>query len=371
MAPNARRFPRILLAVVIGIGVTIHGTGSAAAVTDIGLAGAESFAVSAGTTVTNAGLTEVLSGHVGGPALGSVTGFGPGVVAVPSIVHEGTADAIAAQAGLTAAITTANQIDEGPPLVGPQLGAKVLTAGVYSFGSLDLTGTLTLDGQGNQDAVFIIRSGSSLTTAATSVVNLIGSAQACKVFWELTSSATLGADSTFVGTILATTSISVDDNATISGRLLAKAAVTLINDTITRPTCLPAVTTTTAGAFLDPSLFAPPPTTTSTSTTSTTSTTVARTTTTTAVVVPTTVAAAPAASVPVVEVRALSPVGPVSGSGSGVPGAGDGGDGDGSGITGDLPRTGGSTQQLLLVSLLGVLVGTVLIVSSSGRRRSA
>ena len=110
---------------------------------------------------------------------------------------------------------------------------------------MGLTGSLTLNGGGNPNAMFVFQAGSTLTTASASSVNLINGAQACNVFWQVGSSATLGTGSTFRGTILALTSITVTSATTIDGRVLARnGAVTLDNDTITRPICTTAAGTT-------------------------------------------------------------------------------------------------------------------------------
>ena len=114
---------------------------------------------------------------------------------------------------------------------------------------MGVTGTLTLDGQGDPNAVFVFQVGSALTTAVSSRVNLIGGAQAGNVFWQIGSSATLGTSSTFAGSILALTSISVNSGVTLNGRALARnGAVTLIGDTIQRPYRKPTATTTTTTA---------------------------------------------------------------------------------------------------------------------------
>jgi hypothetical protein len=103
---------------------------------------------------------------------------------------------------------------------------------------LALTGTLKLDAQGNPSAVFIFQAGSTLITAAGSEVALTNGAQACNVFWQVGSSATLGASSFFSGTILASASISMGDSVTVAGRALARdGAVTLINDAVVTPSC--------------------------------------------------------------------------------------------------------------------------------------
>jgi hypothetical protein len=135
--------------------------------------------------------------------------------------------------------------------VSADLGGQTLVSGVYTGGALALTGTLTLDGQGDPNAVFIFQAASSLTTASGSRVSLTGGLTACNVYWKVGSSATLGTGSTFVGTILALTSITATTGAVIQGRLLARnGAVTLDTNTITRSACAaaPAATTTTTAA---------------------------------------------------------------------------------------------------------------------------
>jgi hypothetical protein len=115
-----------------------------------------------------------------------------------------------------------------------------LVAGVYNAGGvvLDLTGTLTLDGKNNPNSVWIFQATSSLVTASSSRVRLINGASSCNVFWQVTSSATLGSGSTFVGTIMALTSITMNSGVTMHGRALARnGQVTLINDKITGNTC--------------------------------------------------------------------------------------------------------------------------------------
>jgi hypothetical protein len=119
-------------------------------------------------------------------------------------------------------------------------------------GTLGLTGTLTLDAQGDANAVFIFQAASTLITAPASTVRLINGAQACKVFWQVGSSATLDTTTTFVGNILALTSITANTGATVNGRLLARnGAVTLDTNTITRANCtaVPATPPTISTAF--------------------------------------------------------------------------------------------------------------------------
>jgi serine protease AprX len=203
--------------------------------TGLGLGTAESFAVLAGTTVTNTG-PSIVNGNLGLSPGAAVTGFGPGTVTGTTY----TADAIAlkAQSDLTIAYDDATA--RTPAASAPaDLGGLTLAPGVYrNASSLGLTGALTLDGQGDPNAVFVFQAGSTLTTGSASQVRLINGAQACNVFWKVGSSATLGAGSLLAGNILALTSISLNDGVTLQGRALARnGAVTLINDTITAAHC--------------------------------------------------------------------------------------------------------------------------------------
>jgi hypothetical protein len=147
-------------------------------------------------------------------------------------------------------ITASNDAAGRTPFttVSGDLGGTTLVAGVYhSASSMGLTGTVTLNGGGNPDTVWIFQAGSTLTTASSSTVALENGAQACNVFWQVGSSATLGTTTNFAGTIIATTSITLDTGATVNGRVLALGgAVTMDDNTINVPTCQLAATTTTS-----------------------------------------------------------------------------------------------------------------------------
>ena len=191
------------------------------------------FTVLAGSTITNTGPT-VITGNLGldpGTA-SSVTGFPPG--SVTGVKH--TADAVALQAknDLVTAYTDAATAPTTSNLTGKNLGGKNLTPGVYTFSSsAQLTGSLTLSGNG----VFIFRIGSTLTTASNSVVLLRNGAQACAVYWQVGSSATLGSGTQFQGNLMALTSITMVTGANIlKGRALARnGALTLDDNRITPP----------------------------------------------------------------------------------------------------------------------------------------
>jgi hypothetical protein len=196
----------------------------------ISLGTAQNFTVLGGSTVTNTGPT-VVTGDLGVSPGSSVTGFPPGVV-IAGTIHAADAVAAQAQSHLTNAYNTAAGLPCGTDLTGQDLGGMTLTPGVYCFSSsAGLTGTLTLDLQGNPNAFFLFQIGSTLTTASASSVVLLNSGGAncaANVFWQVGSSATLGTGSSFQGNILALTSITLTTGADIDGRTLARnGAVTL------------------------------------------------------------------------------------------------------------------------------------------------
>jgi hypothetical protein len=183
---------------------------------------------------TGALITGLTSAHVSG-TIYVVSAAGPaGYVINPSLLTTAKNDLEAAYSN--AAGRTPTETFTG----NNSLAGKTLTSGVYAFasGTTDLDGTLTLDAQGDENAVFIFQASSSLITASASRVELINGARYCRVFWVVPSSATLGSGSTFVGHIFAYASISVTSGTTVYGQLLARTgAVTLDHDTITNGPC--------------------------------------------------------------------------------------------------------------------------------------
>lgn len=193
---------------------------------------AEDFAVLAGSTVTNTGASTV-TGDLGVSPGSSVTGFPPGTIT--GTTHAGDATAAQAQIDLTVAYNNLVARPVTQDLTGQNLGGLTLGPGVYSFSSsAQLTGTLTLDGEGDANSTWVFQIGSTLTTASASVVDIINSGDAANVFWQVGSSATLGTTTDFKGNILAQASITLTTGATMEGRALARTgAVTLDTNDVT------------------------------------------------------------------------------------------------------------------------------------------
>jgi hypothetical protein len=197
---------------------------------DLGTAG--SYAVLAGSAVTNTG-SSVLTGNLGVSAGCAVSGFPAGIV--NGTINRCNGPAAQAQSDLNKAYITAKGMTPTATLTGKDLGGMVLTPGVYFFASsAQLTGTLTLNNLGNPNAVFVFQIGSTLTTASGSSVVFTSSLADKNVFWQVGSSATLGTTTAFAGNIIALTSITLNNGASITcGSALAiNGAVTLNNNVI-------------------------------------------------------------------------------------------------------------------------------------------
>jgi len=193
------------------------------------------FAILAGETVTNTGTTEI-TGDVG---LYAGTAF-PGA---PDVILHGEkhlSDDVALIAKNDLVTAYNDLAGRTPQIIKRELGGQKLTPGVYVSNEKDfqLTGKLTLDGQGDPNAIFIFQTDTTLITASASSVELIGGAIKCGVFWKVGSSATLGANSNFAGRIFALTSISLETGAEIQGQILARnGSVTLDSNKINGQPC--------------------------------------------------------------------------------------------------------------------------------------
>lgn len=228
---------------VAGLGlIMMFGIARASAQSAPSLGSAQSFAVLAGSTVTNTGASTI-SGDVGVSTGSAITGFPPGVI-LSGTTHSNDSLAIAAQSSLTTAYNTLAGQSTTQDLSGQDLGSKTLVAGVYNFASsATLTGVLTLNAQGNSNAVFVFKIGSTLTTASGSSIVVINGGSTCNVFWQVGSSATLGTTTSFVGNILALTSITLTTSANVAGRALARNGAVTLDTNNVNPACVVAVPT--------------------------------------------------------------------------------------------------------------------------------
>lgn len=218
---------------------------------------ADDFAILAGSSISDTGTSTVI-GNVGLDPTGgaSITGLTCGEVTGTIFDNNG------GYTGGGGGITTCRQTNGGllttakndlvtayndaagrspTTQIGTNLGGAVLVDGTYdsATGTFGITGTLTLDGQGNPDSVFIFKTSTTLITDSSSHVVLTNGAQACNVYWQVGSSATLGTSSDFSGTIMALISITDNGSTSVNGRLLARGGdVTLNNTTVTKPSCI-------------------------------------------------------------------------------------------------------------------------------------
>jgi hypothetical protein len=201
------------------------------------LGSAGNFKSLAGVGVTNTGSTTIAGGNLGLSPGSAVTGFPPGMMVAPAVMHITDPTAAQAQVDLTTAYNYAAGLPGAAVLPG-DLSGLTFTPGLYKTSSSVMlsAGNVTLDAQGNANAVFIFQIGSTLTTLGGTQVVLAGGAQAKNIFWQVGSSATLGTTSIFYGTILALQSITLDTGATLHGRALARnAAVTLDTNVVDDP----------------------------------------------------------------------------------------------------------------------------------------
>jgi hypothetical protein len=221
--------------------------GSAQAATAVGLGTADTFVVLSGAGgITNTGPT-TLNGDIGNfpdpsPAYG-------GALTINGTDHAG--DGVTQTAKLDLVTAFNNAAGQGPTLpVSADLGGQTLVPGVYNQAAtmnLSAPVPLTLDAAGNPNAVWVFQAASDLIVGSGASVTLINGAQACNVFWVVTSSATIGTGANFIGTVLALTSITVQTGATVQGRVLSQTGtVTLDTNTITRPVCVAPATPTPA-----------------------------------------------------------------------------------------------------------------------------
>jgi hypothetical protein len=225
---------RLLLSLFVAalVGV-IWPVSALAAASDPLLKTSGNYAVLAAATITNTGPSWITGQLALSPGT-SVTGFPPGTVGHQDIANGAS---LQARTDATAAYNTAAG-EPGCTSTGVELGSRTLGPGLYCNGTMGITAglTLTLNGGG----IYIFQIASTLITGASSRVLLTNGAQPCDIFWQVGSSATIGASTAFVGTILANTSITMITAATLNGRALAglvapSGALTLDTNRIIQP----------------------------------------------------------------------------------------------------------------------------------------
>src|SRR5579871_1013113 len=221
-----KRFNVFFLSLALVLGLAAAATAQQATVN---LKSNSSFAVLAGTTVT----------VTGGGTIGGNVGIFPGSAYVPGnpavtvsgTVYPGGSIASQAEADLTTAFNDAAGRSLAPVTLAGNIGGQTLAPGLYkSTSSLAISsGDLTLDGQGDANAVWIFQIASTLTTTSGRQVILTGGANAANIFWQVGTSATLGTTSVFHGNILAAVSVSVLTGATLDGRALAQTGAVTVD----------------------------------------------------------------------------------------------------------------------------------------------
>ena len=248
-------YKKISLALLLFLVFTmVTPIASMAAELPVNLGTASSFSLLAGSTITNTGTTTI-AGSVG---LHPGTVFsGQGTATVSGEIH--LADAVALQAKNDFLAAYNNADARAGNLIGAELGGSTITPGAYSADTaLNITGTVTLDGQNDPNAVFIFQTGSTLITASSSNIVLINGANSSNIFWQVGTSATLGTNSQFKGNILAMESITATTGANIEGKLLTMTgAITLDNNTITNSVFVPVETTTEETTTTEPTTTEP------------------------------------------------------------------------------------------------------------------
>lgn len=231
------RSAKALLLGALASGLLIAGFGPASAVaastTMVDLGEASTYAVlsgaSVGNTVSAPGAPHTtLRGDLGVKANTEPTGFPPGVVTGMTRVGP-TADQ--AHADLVAAYNEVAARPGGAPLAGALAGTTV-TPGLHTIGgAASNTTSVTLDGLGNPNSVFVFQVNGALAFAALSEVKLINGAQASRVFWQVNGAGAVGEGAKFAGTLMALDAVAMGNGTVVNGRAFARnGALTLDNN---------------------------------------------------------------------------------------------------------------------------------------------
>ena len=237
----------VVLGSVIAVGFALLPGTASALEAPLSLATASTYGVLANTAVTTATPSSITGSA--GANIGVGVGAAPtGTLSTSGVVTVGGA----ALTALVSASSSLADVRSGTSTL-TELGARTLVAGAYTGGELAVNGTLTLDGAGSADSVFIFRAASTLVTGVSSSVVLINGAQACNVYWQIGSAATLGTSSTMAGHVIAQALISTGASSVVNGQLISvTGAVTLGGTTIVNNGC------TSAPVVVTPPVVTPP-----------------------------------------------------------------------------------------------------------------
>jgi hypothetical protein len=250
--PHARRalvkkslasFTTLLL--TLGL-LSLPSPALAASPAAVNLGTAATYSVLMGGALTNAGVT-TLSGDLGFSPAGAITNSG--TLNVTGTTRNGGTDALQAMTDMQAAYNDAAGRTSNGPFPGTAGGRYI--AGVYTIaGASAPVGDITLDGENNPNSVFIFQIDGALAPGANNRIILVNGAQPGNVFWQVNGAVSPAAGSSFVGTIMAVGAASLGPNATVQGRILVTAAVSLSTNTITTstPATAPGVPTSVTAA---------------------------------------------------------------------------------------------------------------------------
>jgi uncharacterized repeat protein (TIGR02543 family) len=222
-----------LASTLVFAGLLVIPSRAYAAPSPVELGTAGNYSVLGGTGVVNT-LNTVLNADLGVSPSNSISGFSPPGI-VEGDTHAGDSEAAQAQSDLVLAYNSAAGLTPTGTFSGDQIGTTFDAGIYYTPAAFALTGTMTLDGQGNPNAVFIFQVNAALNTAASTTISLINGAQASNVFWQVNGAVTTGASSSFAGTIMAAGAITVGSAGSIAGRALSFGIVTLADNLVTTP----------------------------------------------------------------------------------------------------------------------------------------
>jgi hypothetical protein len=208
---------------IAGFGLAVPSA-VAASTTMVDLGTASTYAALSGASVANtvsapATPHTTLRGDLGVKANAQPSGFPPGVVT--GAVDVGNAAATQAHADLVAAYDNVRGRTGGAVLLGDLIGTTILPGLHTNAGAVSNTGTVTLDGGGDPNAVFVFQVNGAMAMAAGSHVVLTGGAQASRVFWQVNGAGTIGADAHFAGTLMALDAVAVGHGSVVNGRAFA------------------------------------------------------------------------------------------------------------------------------------------------------